>query len=404
MSKKVAIIGSGTAGATAAIYLHKQGYDVTVFERELTPKPVGAGVMLQPTGLNTLADLGLADKALALGTKVKGMDGSNANGKKIIDLSFENEHNLFGLGIHRGALYFILLDEIKKLGISLKLGCEIVDINNENKNTFLLDSNGVKHDGLDWVIVANGARSLLREQRNLVKRSKENNYGAIWTKIPYSNDTFKNKIHQKYEGSHKMIGLMPIGKPYDEDQEYVNLFWSIKIADIDTWKQTPLETWKQEMIDLAPSYKKVIEKINSRQDLAIAPYLDVELKPSFDKNIIFIGDSAHSMSPQLSQGASFAMLDARILTEMIELHPQDLSMAFLAYHRKRSKQLKYFQRMSRRITPMFQSDNKNPWLRDLLMRKIIGQKKLRGILVSTILGYRQGIFGNLDKKYFTPKD
>ena len=32
--KKVAIIGAGPAGASAAYYLQKEGYEVTVFEKE----------------------------------------------------------------------------------------------------------------------------------------------------------------------------------------------------------------------------------------------------------------------------------------------------------------------------------------------------------------------------------
>jgi 2-polyprenyl-6-methoxyphenol hydroxylase-like FAD-dependent oxidoreductase len=403
MNKKVAIIGSGTAGATSAIYLNKLGYRVTIFEREIEPKPVGAGIMLQPTGLNTLADLGLAEKALALGTKIIGMDGSNTGGKKIVDISFKNEFDLFGLGIHRGALYFILYNELKRLNIPIKLGCEINDINNSEKQVTLYDTNGQEYSGFDWVIVANGARSLFREQRDIIKKSNEQKFGAIWAKIPFPNDLFNNYIHQRYKGSHKMIGFMPIGKPSPEAPEYVNFFWSINMSKVDEWKNTPLETWKKEAIELAPDFKEVIEKIESKDELVIAPYMDVVLKPSFDKNIVFIGDSAHPMSPQLAQGASFAMLDARVLVEMVEKYPEDLPMAFVAYHRERSQQVKYFQKMSRRITPMFQSENENPWIRDTFMNKALKRKIFKKLLVSTILGYRQGIFSNLNKKYFTTK-
>ncbi len=401
MNKKVAIIGSGTAGATSAIYLHKLGYDVTVFEREVEPKPVGAGIMLQPTGLKTLADLGLAEKALELGSKITGMHGANSHGKKVIDLSFDNEFELFGLGIHRAALYFILFDELKRLEIPIRLGCEINSIDNSAEKVVLKDTQNKQYADFDWVIVANGARSLLRNQRNLVKKSREQKFGAAWTKIPYPNDFFKNNIHQRYDGSHKMIGFMPIGKASSESPEYVNFFWSINMSKVDEWKNTPLETWKQEAIQLAPDFKEVIEQIQSKEDIVIAPYMDVVLKPSFQKNIVFIGDSAHPMSPQLSQGASFAMLDARVLSEMIEKYPNDLSMAFISYHRERSKQVKFYQKTSRKITPMFQSENKNPWLRDIFMCKAINKKGFRKLLISTILGYREGLFKNIEKKYFT---
>lgn len=400
MKKKVAIIGSGTAGATSAIYLHKMGYDVTVFERELTPKPVGAGIMLQPTGLNTLADLGLVEKALSLGTKVSGMDGSTLEGNKIIDLDFDNRFELFGLGIHRSALYFMLFDELKRLGIPVKLGCEINNINNSTDTITLSDTQNNSYSDFDWTIVANGARSLLREKRDIVKKSNEQKFGAVWTKIAYDNNFFDNKIHQIYKGSHKMIGFMPIGKASNDSKEYVNFFWSINMKDVEKWKNTSLEDWKKEAIALAPKFKDVINLIKSKDELTVAPYMDVVLKPSFDKNIVFIGDSAHPMSPQLAQGASFAMLDARVLSEQIEKYPNDLAMAFVSYHRLRSKQVNFFQNISRSVTPMFQSETKNPWFRDFIMKIATKQNPFKKILISTILGYREGLCKNIDKKYF----
>ena len=59
---RIAIVGSGTAGPAAAIYLARAGHGVA-------PKklPVGAGFMLQPTGMAVLHELGLADALLPLG-------------------------------------------------------------------------------------------------------------------------------------------------------------------------------------------------------------------------------------------------------------------------------------------------------------------------------------------------
>ena len=58
-SKRVAIIGSGTAGAATALYLSRDGHEVTLFEKVELPSAVGAGVMLQPSGMRVLQELGL---------------------------------------------------------------------------------------------------------------------------------------------------------------------------------------------------------------------------------------------------------------------------------------------------------------------------------------------------------
>ena len=48
---KIAIVGSGAAGMAAALFLERAGHDVTLFEKVADPRPVGAGVLLQPSGM-----------------------------------------------------------------------------------------------------------------------------------------------------------------------------------------------------------------------------------------------------------------------------------------------------------------------------------------------------------------
>ena len=59
LTKKVAVIGGGVVGMAAALFL-QENYTVTLFEREREPKPLGAGIMLQPSGLAILDKLGVA--------------------------------------------------------------------------------------------------------------------------------------------------------------------------------------------------------------------------------------------------------------------------------------------------------------------------------------------------------
>jgi NADPH-dependent 2,4-dienoyl-CoA reductase/sulfur reductase-like enzyme len=48
---RVAVIGCGTTGAATALFLSRAGHAVTVLERVPEPGPVGAGIMMQPSGL-----------------------------------------------------------------------------------------------------------------------------------------------------------------------------------------------------------------------------------------------------------------------------------------------------------------------------------------------------------------
>ena len=72
---RIAIVGYGTAGQTLAVALSRDGHRVEAFERVPQPAPVGAGFLLQPTGLSGLWTLGLLDAALAHGAVVRRLYG-----------------------------------------------------------------------------------------------------------------------------------------------------------------------------------------------------------------------------------------------------------------------------------------------------------------------------------------
>lgn len=57
--KRVAIIGAGPGGVSAALGLLRQGYDVRVFEKSAKPKPLGGAVLLSVPVLAVLRYYGV---------------------------------------------------------------------------------------------------------------------------------------------------------------------------------------------------------------------------------------------------------------------------------------------------------------------------------------------------------
>jgi 2-polyprenyl-6-methoxyphenol hydroxylase-like FAD-dependent oxidoreductase len=58
----IAIAGCGIAGGALAILLARAGHAVTVFERAPQPGPVGAALLLQPSGQSVLRELRLLEE------------------------------------------------------------------------------------------------------------------------------------------------------------------------------------------------------------------------------------------------------------------------------------------------------------------------------------------------------
>ena len=57
----VAVIGGGIGGLTAALCLHKIGFDVHVYEQARVLREVGAGINVPPNAARVIHALGLGD-------------------------------------------------------------------------------------------------------------------------------------------------------------------------------------------------------------------------------------------------------------------------------------------------------------------------------------------------------
>ena len=66
----IAVAGCGPGGMAAALLLARDRHRVTIFARFVAPRPLGSGLMIQPTGLAVLRELGLADTLLAHGARI----------------------------------------------------------------------------------------------------------------------------------------------------------------------------------------------------------------------------------------------------------------------------------------------------------------------------------------------
>src|SRR5262245_34566611 len=89
ISLDIAIIGCGIAGMASALFVHRAGHRVHVFERFATPRPLGSGLLLQPTGLSVLDRLGLRWKVEAAGARIDRLVGRVVpSGRTILDVAY----------------------------------------------------------------------------------------------------------------------------------------------------------------------------------------------------------------------------------------------------------------------------------------------------------------------------
>jgi len=101
---RVGIVGAGTAGLAAAAMMARTGHAVEVLERAPDPGPVGAGLLLQPTGMAVLERLGVLEEVEAGAARIEQVVGTTVGGRRFMDLAYadlaEGVHGLLGDAAH----------------------------------------------------------------------------------------------------------------------------------------------------------------------------------------------------------------------------------------------------------------------------------------------------------------
>lgn len=389
----VAIIGYGTAGQALAVLLGRAGVDVQVFEQAPEPGPVGAGFLLQPSGLQVLWRMGLLDQALRHGAIVSRLFGQSASGKTVMDIRYEQlDRRLYGLGMQRGAL-FELLDAAWQPRGQLHAGTRVVEVTPDLRH--VRDQQGRHYGPFDLIVAADGANSCLRSMPAPVRRDRAYPWGARWCLLDAARWEHGDQLRQRYSGTHKMAGLLPVGTRPGDPHAKLSFFWSLRSDAQQAWEQQALSHWKQELAQLWPECAGQLQEISSHGQLLRANYRDAVVRAWSRGRLVLAGDAAHAMSPQLGQGVNMALLDAWTLAEQL-LHTHDVDQALANYQRIRRSHVRIYQFWSRWLTPLFQSDlDSLAVMRDLLLGPLGHLPPGKGHLLRVLSGTQSGVLGKL---------
>jgi len=369
---KIGIVGCGTAGPAAAILLKRQGHEVTVFERAPECRAVGAGILLQPSGMSVLREIGILAEVLTHAAKVECLHVLDADASTLLKLSYQElGEGIFGAGLHRPVLLHYLIREMAASGVELRWNHEITGLRRENTKWSVSTAAGGEIDGFNLIILADGARSKLRRQIRGGGVDRGYPWGAHWF-IGENRGVFpENELYQVVDGTRRLGGFLATGCDLNRGEPLVSLFWSIRLADDETWRNRPLDEWKSEILGLCPKAEKLLGQIHDWSQVMTARYGDVRMRRWHDEGIVVLGDAGHAMSPQLGQGVNLALADAACLAECMVLHAPDKALRH--YQSRRRLALGYYQLATRWLTPWFQSDHE--WLSPL--RKIFFAASMR---------------------------
>ncbi|MBK8375743.1 FAD-dependent oxidoreductase [Sphingorhabdus sp.] len=376
--QRIAILGCGPGGIALALFLKRAGHFPEIFERFDSPKPLGSGLLIQPSGQLVLDQLGLLTALQQSASPVTGLFGICVNsGKRALDMEYRHlGEGCMALGTHRATLFDLLFDAVHAAEVPIHTGCPI-----------LTATELARFDGFDLIVDAMGARSPLASGA-----ITDLSYGAYWATVDYpeGSSVATASLDQRYRRAQQMAGIMPVGISPVTGRPSAALFWSAKHNETAAIEARGIAQWRAEFLELWPEASAFVEQIESFDQLTFARYVHRTGKPNSQGNLYHIGDAWHCTSPQLGQGANMALLDAHAFAAALEMATDKRELRS-AYAAMRADHVRLYQALSLTFTPLYQSDGAfRPWLRDVVVHNFARLPGVRN-LIAHIVG---GSFGN----------
>ncbi|HYI41157.1 MAG TPA: FAD-dependent monooxygenase [Allosphingosinicella sp.] len=156
----IGIAGCGIGGLAAALLLARDGHRISLYERFEAPRPVGSGLIVQPTGLAILDRLGLSGALVAAAAPIERLLGkAEPSGRVVLDVRYAwlRRPGAVGYGVHRAALFDILHRAVTAQGIPIRTGRTVSGLSAGR----LRFAGGGSSPGHDLVVDALGSTSPL---------------------------------------------------------------------------------------------------------------------------------------------------------------------------------------------------------------------------------------------------
>ena len=347
----VLIAGGGIGGLTLALSLHQIGIAAKVFESVPALKPLGVGINVLPHAVRELIELGLLDRLDASGVRTGELAYFSKHGKSIWSepRGIEAGYKWPQFSIHRGTLQQILLDAATE-----RLGAENI-LTSHHLVEWRETKDGVRADFIDKatgksqgshdgaiLIAADGIHSAIREKLYPQEGPPIWNGRILWRGVTAS-DAFLSGRTMIMAG-HEILKFVcyPISREPDADGKF-------QINWVAERHMPPTYQWRREdynrtakLEEFLPWFKNwkfnwldVPGLIQNCPHSYEYPLVDRDPIPRWTFGLTtLIGDAAHPMYPIGSNGASQAILDARVLTREILAHGKT-NTALTAYEAER---------------------------------------------------------------------
>jgi flavin-dependent dehydrogenase len=295
---EVLILGGGLAGLTAALHLLKNGYTVTVFEKNEFPKHKVCGEYISNEVVPYLKSLDLAIESLHP-TQINQLNFSLVSGK-----SMSCDLPLGGFGISRFTLDHYLYTEVLKRGGRV-LHEKVIDVFFDDEIFTITTQKGVYVAKM--AIGAYGKRSNLDVKLNRSFLETSANWLAV-------------KAHYRLEFPANLVGLHHFKGGYcgvsKVENDRVNICF---LGNYETFKECKdLNEYQDKVVCQNPNLKAVFkEALPEFEKPLVISQICFESKTTIENNMLMIGDTAGLIHPLCGNGMAMAIHSAKLACEAL---------------------------------------------------------------------------------------
>jgi 2-polyprenyl-6-methoxyphenol hydroxylase-like FAD-dependent oxidoreductase len=347
---KIVIAGAGIGGLTAAICLHRAGFDVEVFEAVSELRPLGVGINIQAGAVRILSDLGLEPALAATAIETRELRYANRHGQTIWS---DPRGRHAGLpwpqfSIHRGELQMILLAAAEQM-----LGAEAIKFSRriagfEQKGSkvaaHFADRDGriVETTEADILVGADGIHSAVRAHFHPDEGPPKWQGILMWRGVTVGKPFLGGATMVQAGHHNQKFVCYPISRAYaDKGEALINWICDLHMGD---GAMLPREDWNRpgKLSDFLPRFENwkfdwldVPAVIAAAHTILEFPMVDRDPLPCWSHGrVTLLGDAAHPMYPIGSNGASQAILDGEAITQEL-LAGSDAEASLQRYERRR---------------------------------------------------------------------
>ncbi len=336
---KIAIVGGGIGGLTAALALSQHAHDVTVLERSAGIKEIGAGVQVSPNAGRLLHSLGLGEAFSAISVHphrvvLRRWEDDSVIRSTELDDSFLSQHQLPLANVARNELVEILGDAVsQRSNVSLKFSARVAEVEPGDAASVVRLSDGTAQE-FDVVIGADGIHSVVRPCIGGVDRPRFSGSAAYRALVPrrFVEDLPVDVTNRM--GPDRHVVSYFIGR----DCSHLNL---VCISPEESWDT---ESWTEQgtMEDLYSRFEGWSPELLSLLGRVEEPVFRWAL---YDREPLeqwglgtttLLGDACHPMLPFMAQGSCQAIEDAVVLARCLsEAGTSDAALALRRYEQAR---------------------------------------------------------------------